>query len=108
MCEDCAHRRAQGLATQLARVVIHADAPETSHSVVGRAVQIGAPLASNHGHSGRGQFRIVGSRDGLKPGDDHSTAVLAGAVCPLVVGGGHDRTVDRAARGRTDRGIMRT
>ena len=104
MCDNRGHGRAQGLAAHLARVYIDDDAPETLHCVVGRAVQIGAPLASNHGHSRRGQFRIVGRRDGLKPGDDHSTAVLAGAARRLVVCVGHDRTVDRAERKRTDLG----
>jgi hypothetical protein len=102
MCHDLAHRRAQGLATHLADVVIYAYAPETCHGVVGRAVEIGAPLASERGHSVRRQLRIVGSRDGLTPGDDHFTAVLARAAVGLVVvGGGHDRTVDRAERERT-------
>ena len=38
----------------------------------------------------------------FKPGDDHSTAVLAGPVCRQVVCGGHYRTVDRAEHERTD------
>lgn len=93
MRQDVAHGCAKVLAAYLALVLVDADPPHTWHGVVGRAIQVGAPLACNLGQSGSSQFRVVDNPDRFKPGDDQSTAVLARTVGRLMVGAGHLRTV---------------
>jgi hypothetical protein len=84
MPQDIPHGRRQVHAAHLAGVVIHADAREARHGMVGRTFQVGAPVATEGCCSRRGQFGV--SRDGLKPSDDYATALLTGAVGRLLRG----------------------